>query len=426
MLALKQDSDKKLSPVIGHIESLLTVKCDAVHDWFANKWLVKAPYVYTSVDLRHSGHKLVPVDTNLYPAGFNNLSPAARSRAVEEFRRYFASLARPPQRALIIPENHTRNLNYLENLATLSGLVQQAGVEVRIGNLQAERGSPLHLQSASGLPVTQSPLERVGKLLGTDDGFVPDIIILNNDFTSGESPLLDGITQPILPSMRLGWYRRRKSEHFTQYEKLVKEFGELFGIDPWLISAQFHRCGIVNFDEKKGIECVALGVERVLHITRTKYAEHGITEEPYVYVKADSGTYGMGIMTVRSGEELFELNKKTRNKMKTIKEGASNTEVIVQEGVPTIDRVGEAFAEPMMYLVGGVTVGGAYRVNAGRDAENNLNAAGMEFAGMCDETEADCGRVSVCKGSFGALGLIASLAALAATRETYSHWDYSI
>ena len=199
-----------------------------------------------------------------------------------------------------------------------------------------------------------------------------------------------------------------------------------FGFDPWLISAAFHRCGVVNFDERVGIECVALGVEKVLHTVRRKYEEHGIKDTPYVYVKADSGTYGMGVMTVGSGDELLEINKKTRNKMGVIKEGTPNTEVIIQEGIPTIDRAHGAVAEPMLYLVDGVPVGGAYRVNETRDAMTNLNAPGMRFIGMCDEGE--CGdevenSIETPKCNFEVFGLIGALAALAAGREVYGGLD---
>jgi glutamate--cysteine ligase len=224
----------------------------------------------------------------------------------------------------------------------------------------------------------------------------------------------------------MGWYNRRKSEHFRAYEEIVRDFATAFGLDPWVILASFHRCGVVNFGERTGIECVALGVEKVLHAVRRKYAEYGIKEEPYVYVKADSGTYGMGVMTVKSGEEITEINKKTRNKMGVIKEGTPNTEVIIQEGIPTIDVAQGAIAEPMIYLIDGVPVGGAYRVNDERDALSNLNASGMRFVGMCDEGE--CGeevkdRVETTECNFGVFGLVAALAALAAGREVYGGLD---
>jgi glutamate--cysteine ligase len=168
-----------------------------------------------------------------------------------------------------------------------------------------------------------------------------------------------------------------------------------------------------------------MGVEKVLHKMRGHYARYGITAEPYVYVKSDSGTYGMGIMTVTSGDEMLEINKKIRNKMNVIKEGVQSTEVIIQEGVPTVDAIAGAPAEPMLYLIDGHAVGGAYRVNDQRDAKNNLNATGMRFVGMCDESEADHDHRALPPCQFGALGLIGELASLAAKREEYGE-GYSI
>ena len=50
-------------------------------------------------------------------------------------------------------------------------------------------------------------------------------------------------------------------------------------------------------------------------------------------VKADAGTYGMGIMTVHDPSEVSGLNRKQRNKMAVVKEGLEVHDVIMQEGV---------------------------------------------------------------------------------------------
>ena len=44
-------------------------------------------------------------------------------------------------------------------------------------------------------------------------------------------------------------------------------------------------------------------VEALLAKIRRKYKEYGIKEKPFVIVKADAGTYGMGIMTVRDPKD---------------------------------------------------------------------------------------------------------------------------
>ncbi len=407
--------------VLTQLKQLIEGRSEEIAAWLDARRMEEGAPFYSSVDVRHAGYKLAPVDTNLFPAGFNNLSPHARSRAAARIK---ARLTRYQEvkRVLVIPENHTRNQGYIDNLAALTGILREAGCEVEIGSLVATDAA-IEVTTSSGDVLKEMPLARNGSKLKTAGGFCPQLIVLNNDLTSGLPEILRGVTQPIAPRPSQGWHRRRKSIHFEAYDKLAREFADAFAIDPWLITTEFHKCGRVNFSEKQGLECVAVGVEKVLHKIRARYAEYGITDAPYVYVKSDSDTYGMGIMTVHSGDEVIEINKKIRNKMSTIKEGVAVTEVIIQEGVPTVDRVQDAPAEPMLYLVDGHAVGGAYRVNDQRDAMNNLNAAGMKFVGMCDEGEK--GNVAMPSCKFGALGLIAELASLAAPREEYGD-SYSI
>ncbi len=408
-----------LTPIIlEQLKQLSETRCDEVTAWLAARAAESGAPFYASVDVRHAGFKIAPVDTNLFPAGFNHLSEAARTRAAEWVRARVARCGNT-ERVLVIPENHTRNQGYIDNLAALCGIMQAAGCEVEVGSLAAT-DMPIDVITSDGHPIRQMPLLREGSLLKAADGFCPQLILLNNDLTGGFPERLRGVSQPIVPRPSQGWFRRRKSIHFEAYDKLAREFALSFGLDPWLISTEFHKCGLVNFGEKKGLDCVAMGVEKVLHKLRARYAQYGIADDPYVYIKSDSGTYGMGIMTVKSGDEVIEINKKARNKMNVIKEGVHSTEVIIQEGVPTVDSVEDAPAEPMLYLIDGHAVGGAYRVNSQRTAQNNLNATGMRFVGMCDEGESvSASHQEMASCRFGAMGLIAELASLAAPREEY-------
>ena len=132
---------------------------------------------------------------------------------------------------------------------------------------------------------------------------------------------------------------------------IAGEFAQLIDIDPWLINPVFGRCGEVNFHERAGEECLASNIDFVLGRMRAKYREHGIDDKPYVVVKADAGTYGMGVMTVKDASEVIGLNRKQRNKMSVVKEGLEVHEVIIQEGVPTMEVVDNAVAEPVVYMI---------------------------------------------------------------------------
>jgi glutamate--cysteine ligase len=218
-----------------------------------------------------------------------------------------------------------------------------------------------------------------------------------------------------------GWSTRRKSRHFAAYSSVAAEFGRLIDIDPWLIDPYFATCGEINFQERKGEECLAGHVEGILARVRSKYREYGVEREPFCIVKADAGTYGMGVMTVKDPAEVRDLNRKQRTRMAVVKEGLPVTEVMVQEGVYTFETVGDAVAEPVIYMIDQFVVGGFYRVHTDRGQDENLNAPGMRFEpmsfdGTCLlpdlESNTECA-----PNRFYAYGVIARLALVSAAIE---------
>jgi glutamate--cysteine ligase len=384
--------------------------------WFAEH---EVPF-YSSVDLRNSGFKLAPVDTNLFPGGFNNLNPDFLPLCVHAAMSAIQKLCPDAQRFVLVPENHTRNLFYLQNIATLKRILESAGLAVRIGSIIPDLAAPMEVETAGGERLLLEPLQRKGNRVVLD-GFDPCAVIVNNDLSAGIPAILRGIEQSVVPPLVAGWSTRRKSQHFHAYDRVVEDFAQLLGIDPWFLNPAFSQCGKVNFAEKEGEDCLAANVEFVLGEIREKYAQYGITEPPFAIVKADAGTYGMGIMTVKSVDDVRNLNRKTRNKMSVIKEGQQVTEVIIQEGVYTFESVDGAVAEPVIYLIDQFVVGGFYRVHTARGKDENLNAPGMEFRPLAFETDChspDCaGGPGDPPNRFYTYGVVARLATLAAALE---------
>jgi glutamate--cysteine ligase len=68
----------------------------------------------------------------------------------------------------------------------------------------------------------------------------------------------------------------------------------------------------LNFAAGSGMDCLTTNVDALLTRIRKKYKEYGINEKPFVVVKADNGSHGMGIMTVRDVKDLDAL-KPTQN-----------------------------------------------------------------------------------------------------------------
>ncbi|MDR2636989.1 MAG: glutamate--cysteine ligase [Zoogloeaceae bacterium] len=392
-----------------------------IEQWFRASWLEHSPPFYASCDLRNAGFKLAPVDTNLFPGGFNNLNPAFLPLCVQAAMSAVEKFCPAACKLLLIPENHTRNIPYLQNLAQLATLLCQTGLEVRLGSLLPDLAAPRKIELPYGQSLLLEPLVRRGGQLGLAD-FSPCAILLNNDLSAGIPPILRGLEgQILLPPLSAGWAHRRKSRHFAAYDEVAEEFADLINIDPWSINPFFAACRNLDFHARHGEEELADTVSRLLARIREKYHEHGVEETPYVVVKADAGTYGMGVMTVRDASEITRLNRRQRNKMSVIKEGIPVSEVIVQEGVHTFESVRDAVAEPVVYMIDRYVVGGFYRVHTARGKDENLNAPGMEFEPLAFETGCnlpDRGeRPDAPPNRFYAYGAIARLACLAAARE---------
>jgi glutamate--cysteine ligase len=323
---------------------------------------------------------------NLFPGGFNNLSPVFLPLCVHAAQAAVERMCTDSCRLLLIPENHTRNQFYLKNVSQLANILRLAGLEVRLGSLLPEITAPTPLRLPDGSNLMLEPLVRVGNRLGLD-GFDPCAILLNNDLSGGVPPILQGLEgQWLMPPLHAGWHSRRKSRHAAAYERVVQAFSKETGIDPWRICPAFRVCGGINFQERAGEECLADQVDVLLAGIRQKYRELDIEDEPFVAVKADAGTYGMGVMMVKDASEVVGLNRRQRNKMAVVKEGLVVGEVIIQEGVRTFETIGGAVAEPVVYMMDHYIVGGFYRVHTARGSDENLNAPGMEFRPLAFDT----------------------------------------
>ena len=411
-----------LTGPINELEQRIIDSMPAIERWFRLEWMEHTPPFYTSVDIRNAGFKLAPVDTNLYPGGWNNLTPEMLPLAVQAAMAAIEKICPEARNLLLIPENHTRNTFYLSNVAQLQRIFHMAGLNVRIGSINPEIKEPTSITLPNGDTVLLEPVIRSKRRLGLEN-FDPCTILLNNDLSAGIPGILEDLNdQYLLPPLHAGWSVRRKSLHFESYEEVSKRFGKLLGIDPWLINPMFATCGEVNFSESTGMECLVSNVDMLLGKIKKKYKEYGISEKPFVIVKADNGTYGMGIMTVRDVKDLDALNRKTRNKMSVIKDGREVDQVIIQEGVLTHERINDAVAEPVVYMMDRYVVGGFYRVHAERGIDENLNAPGASFAPLAFEQNAQLPQPGFKPGAsvpnrFYMYGVIGRLAMLAASYE---------
>ena len=199
-----------MASALGYLSSLFTEKRKQIQEWIGSQSC--CPLLYNSSDIRCNGFKVAPVDNNVFSSGFNNFNSAQ----VEFAARQVVVRYPDKKRVLVIGEPHTRNPAYTENLRVLSKIFDTAGMRVQVSTLRAVEGN-----GASTAPV------------GCGDGwlrvgdYVPDLIVLNDAMIEREPLFLKQVKfQVIVPSVQLGWFRRRKHEYFKYYDQLAKEFAE--------------------------------------------------------------------------------------------------------------------------------------------------------------------------------------------------------
>jgi glutamate--cysteine ligase len=413
-----------LTGPINELEQRLLDSMSSIERWFRLEWMEHTPPFYSSVDIRNAGFKLAPVDTNLFPGGWHNLTPAMLPLAVQAAMAAIEKICPEARNLLLIPENKPPCTFYLSNVAQLQRIFRMAGLNVRVGSISPDIKKNTVVELPGGDSVTLEPVIRKkggGKgRLGLKD-FDPCTILLNNDLSAGVPGILEDIhEQFLLPPLHAGGSMRYKSTHFKNYEEVAKRFGKLIGVDPWLVNPMFEKCGEVDFSKAAGIDSLTTHVDLLLTKIRRKYKEYGINEKPFVVVKADNGgNDGMGIMTVRDIKEL-DLLRNTSKLAGSLAQQPGN--VIIQEGVLTNERMNSAVAEPVVYMMDRYVVGGFYRIHAERSPDENLISPGSHFVPLAFAESTHLPQPGMKPGAsapnrFYMYGVIARLAMLAASYE---------
>ena len=410
-----------LNGPINELEQRILESTPVIERWFRLEWMEHTPPFYSSVDVRNAGFKLAPVDTNLYPGGWNHLTPEMLPLAVQAAMAAIEKICPEAKNLLLVPENR-RDTFYLSNLAQLQRLFYMAGLNVRLGSLSNDIKDPTTIELPGGERVTLEPLIRSKRRLGLKN-FDPCTILLNNDLRAGVPGILEDLhEQYLLPPLHAGWATRRKSQHFKAYEEVSKRFGKLLGMDPWLINPLYNQCGEVDLAQGTGLECLRTNVDALLTKVRRKYKEYGINEKPFVVIKADDSHPGVGLMSVRDVKDLDLLVGQTQKRMGESAAPSFAADLIIQEGVLTHERINDAVAEPVVYMMDRYVVGGFYRVHADRGVEESLSSPGARFVPLAFEKSAVMPQPGQKPGAsapnrFYMYGVIGRLAMLAASYE---------
>ena len=347
---------------------------ELITNWMTKKRSEVPIPIYGSVDIRDSGWKVAVVDANHFPAGFNNISDQDVERLSSLLREHILRQNPECKWVHLYPESHTRNQGYIENVATIKRLIENGGFRCTVGSPELEgHGS---LDGITGpLVLEMVVVEDESLLIG---GQKPDLIMLNNDLTEG---MVDGLgAHQVSPPPHMGWQRRRKSEHYACLQAYVDEIAEILNIDPWHLLTDWFVSEGKCLEKETCRKILASEVDEFLARISARYESLGIDREPVAFIKNDSGTYGLGIMAVRSGDELLTLSNRKFKKLMYSKGGVDVENFLIQEGVPTnIKTPDGAPVEPVVYLVDGEAASWFYRINPKKGEMENLNSPSAKF-----------------------------------------------
>jgi glutamate--cysteine ligase len=369
--------------VQNEIHSKIIKNKDAVMDWFGkNRNEVMLPF-YTSVDVRDSGLKVVGVDANLFPAGFNNICPVDKSHISEIVKDYLLShYGEGLKKIALVTEEHTSNPPYWDNVFALQTMIKEAGYDVRVSIPRSFSGTA-NMESLSGHKILIYPSQKKDNDIIVGEDFKPDLIISNNDFSQAHEEWAEGANTPINPPREMGWFQRKKSDHFRHYNRLAGELAQVLKLDPWALQVKTELFSGFDLDSEESGEELAKRVDQMLSQLTQDYANRKIEDPPNIFIKNNSGTYGLGVLAVSSADEVRHWNSKTRKQMKVSKGRRTVSEVILQEGVRSTIKTDVGTAEPTIYMVGCELVGGFLRAHPSKGPTESLNSPGAVFQRLC-------------------------------------------
>lgn len=350
-------------------QKILANFTDVVH-WFSEKSENKTVPFYSSFDIRDSHFKIACVDANLFPAGWNNICEEDQKRTSLLIQSYLKKTHPSIQHIILLAEEHTRNLYYWDNIFVIKSLIEQNEKKVSVCVPGKQIRSPQKIITASGRELSIHLLhEAKGEL-----------IISNNDFSSEyDLPMNREYTPPVY----MGWRTRKKHHFFKEYNSLAEEFSSLLKIDPWHLSIETELFSPFDMDSADNLSKLKSKAEILLKSLKENQPDF-VSEKPYLFLKNNSGTYGMGVININDPENLNQLSYKARKKMKAVKGEEGISEIIIQEGIPTaVHSPDNQSAEPVIYMIGCQAAGGFLRSHKKKDHKTNLNSPGAVYRRFC-------------------------------------------
>jgi len=349
-------------------------RLDILQEWFLEKSQATVPPFYSSFDIRDSGFKIACVDANLFPAGFNNICQEDQKLAEDSIKKYLQKHYPAIQTILLLAEEHTKNLHYWDNIFIIRSLIEASGYKVVVCVPGKTISSNMKIKTAVGREIEI-------QLLKETKG---DLIISNNDF-SVEYELPKEV--PCTPPFKMGWLFRKKDHFFKEYNLLTKEFAKLLQIEPWPLQIETQLFSDFDVESPDSRRRLQKSSTEMIDFLNQQQKLFSIPEAPYLFLKNNAGTYGLGVIDVQDIKDLDHWTYKSREKMKASKGHVKKNEILIQEGIPTVVQGGQnESAEPVIYMAGEQVGGGFLRTHKKKDNKMSRNSPGSVYkrCGMRD------------------------------------------
>ncbi len=394
----------------GYVDRLFWQHSESIEAWFDMAWQEVKPVFHSSIDLRYAAFKIAPIDTNIFPADFHHLSETSKERARNSIKLILAANGLITGNALFIIANEIVHDDYFINVQALVSLFTSIGYQVRLGKLDQEFVAPATIKLPSGEELTIHPIAHQNNQVYVTD-FVPDVILLNNDFAAGFPEVFKDTKQLILPTPMLGWFARRQSRHFKYYEKLATRLAVTIDIDPWHMLPITSDVMQINLNHGTVPEKIIDIADEMLMEIKQKYLEYEIMSEPYLVLKSDHCAHTGGIIKINSTQQLRALRPSDLQQRLHGLKNATVAEVILQEGVPMVGALGagKQAVEPVMYAFGANVIGGFFRLFSNFVSQGETSTPTVAYAPIIES--------AMTSSQYYMFSVISRLAVLAASYE---------
>ena len=367
-IAKPKDMDSRLitafeAPLLD-LEKKIIEATPAIERWFRLEWQDYTPPFYFSADLHNTGFKLAPVDSSLFPNGFNHLPAEMQPLAVQAAMAAIDRYCPDAKNILLIPENNPQDDNYPQNLLHLIRLLQMAGLNLQLGHVGQAGDPPTEIALPDGTVLTAAPLLRIhaNRRVGLPN-YNPCAILLNNDLSKGPPEILQDLhEQTLLPPLHSGSAIRKQSNHFSAYRDVARRFARAIDIDPWIISSLFRQLHAVDIASKDGKEHLARSVGQVLNRILQKHKKYNIDEKPFVTIRIETMSGEPYLIHASDAHEIADITLAGPDDSPAAGEKARIADVFIQECVRSREKMDEAVAEPTVYMIDRYVIGGFYRV----------------------------------------------------------------